>query len=82
VARVRSRTESGGHSVPEEKIRLRYSKALKLIPELVEICDVMHIYDNTGLPYRIFKRKKTEYYYWENGDWNKSSIEKLTGLAL
>ena len=38
-----------------DKIRLRYIKALKLIPALVEICDILHIYDNTREPFRIFK---------------------------
>lgn len=35
VSRVESRTKNGGHSVPEDKIRSRYKKALELIPELV-----------------------------------------------
>ncbi len=24
-----------------------YSKALKLLPELIEVCDICHIYDNS-----------------------------------
>ena len=51
----------GGHSVPEEKIKSRYYKALDLIPELVEICDIVHIYDNTNVPFRIFKKRKDVY---------------------
>ena len=47
----------GGHSVPEEKIKSRYFKALALIPEWVEICDIVHIYDNTNVPFRIFKKR-------------------------
>ena len=47
VARVNVREALGGHGVPEEKIRSRYEKAMDLIPQLVEICDIMHIYDNT-----------------------------------
>ena len=62
VMRVESREATGGHGVPEDKIRSRYTKALKLIPELVERADVMHIYDNTSVPYRIFKKRKTEYF--------------------
>lgn len=56
--------------MPEEKIRSRYEKALKLIPELVEVSDVMHIYDNSTVPYRIFKKRKTENYIWENENWS------------
>lgn len=82
VSRVRSREQAGGHGVPEERIRSRYKKALKLIPELVEVCDILHIYDNTDIPFRIFKKRKTECFFWENEDWSKEEIEQLTGVAL
>ena len=39
--RVLARETHGGHGVPTEKIRSRYDRCLKLIPELVEISDVM-----------------------------------------
>ena len=59
VWRVRSRVESGGHDVPEEKIIVRYDRALALVKDLVEICDICHIYDNSGnKPFRIFKKTK------------------------
>ena len=59
--RVYIRESMGGHSVPEEKIKSRYYKALDLIPELVEICDIVHIYDNTTVPFRIFKKRKEKF---------------------
>ena len=80
VVRVESREATGGHGVPKDKIRTRYTKALKLIPELVEVADVMHIYDNSTVPYRIFKKRKTEYFVWENENWSEESIRKLTGI--
>jgi len=49
VARVSARQAIGGHGVPEDKIRSRYSKALALIPQLVEVCDILHVYDNTNV---------------------------------
>ena len=58
VARVSAREALGGHGVPENKIRSRYIKALKLVPELVDICDILHIYDNTREPFRSFKKRK------------------------
>ncbi len=39
VMRVSVREAAGGHSVPEDKIRSRYAKALALLPELVDVCD-------------------------------------------
>ena len=80
IARVKVREESGGHGVPDEKIRSRYEKALGLIPQLVDICDILHIYDNTAEPFRIFKKRKEVYYRWENSFWNSDAIARLTGV--
>lgn len=80
VARVQAREALGGHGVPEEKIRSRYDKALALIPRLVEICDILHIYDNTREPFRIFKKRKDRYYHWENQYWSNDDIERLSGI--
>ena len=80
IARVRMRESMGGHGVPEEKIKSRYQKALTLIPELIEICDIVHIYDNTNVPFRIFKKRKDVYFHWENKYWSFSDIKKLTGI--
>lgn len=80
VARVKSRESQGGHGVPEDKIISRYEKALDLIPELVKVCDVMHIYDNSDVPFRIFKKRKTELFFWENEYWNEKNIHDLVKL--
>jgi predicted ABC-type ATPase len=80
IFRVESREKLGGHGVPEDKIRSRYNKSIALLPELVKICDVMHIYDNSIIPFRIFKKRKTEFFFWENEEWDKSKIEKLVGI--
>lgn len=81
IARVSMRESMGDHGVPEEKIKSRYYKALDLISELVEICDIVHIYDNTNVPFRIFKKRKDIYFHWENKYWSYSDIEKLTGIS-
>ena len=81
VARVNAREALGGHGVPEEKIRSRYDKALALIPKFVEICDILHIYDNTQEPFRIFKKRKDIYYRWNNQYWSNDDIKKLSGIA-
>ena len=81
MTRINMRKKMGGHDVPEEKIKSRYKKALNLIPELLEVCDIMHIYDNSDTPFRIFKKRKTKYYHWENQFWKYSDIERLTGIT-
>ena len=81
VARVNAREALGGHGVPEEKVRMRYKKALALIPQLVETCDILHIYDNTTEPFRIFKKRKEIYYKWSNNFWSDIDIENLSGIT-
>ncbi len=78
VARVNVREALGGHGVPEDKIRSRYAKALALVPQLVEVCDILHVYDNTNEPFRIFKKRKDVYFHWENKYWDFNRITNLT----
>ena len=82
VARVASRVSAGGHNVPVDKIISRYDRALGLVHELVPVCDVCHIYDNSvDTPYRIFKKRKDQYWYCpERHLWLKADIIALTGI--
>lgn len=77
MIRVMSRTHSGGHFVPNDKIESRYYKALALIPELLELCDICHIYDNSDTPSRIYKKRKDQSFAWPNGYWPEERILKL-----
>lgn len=49
VARVAERVKEGGHNVPEEKIRTRFSRNGPLIRRAVLLSDIAHIYDNSKL---------------------------------
>ena len=81
VTRVRAREMEGGHGVPEEKIRGRYRRALALLPQVLETCDIMHVYDNSGpTPVRIFKRRKDRYYAAAAPGWDLDAIARLTGV--
>ena len=81
ISRVEMRKQTGNHDVPRDKIIKRYTKALNLIPDLIEVCDIVHIYDNSGeKAFRIFKKRKDDYYHWENEFWNYSKIESLTQI--
>ncbi len=81
VQRVKSRVMSGGHDVPEEKIISRYDRALELIKDVVAVSDICHIYDNSEeKPFRIFKKRKTEYFYDECPDWLEEDVKLLTGI--
>lgn len=81
VYRVRMRVKLGGHDVPVDKIYARYDRSMALAKDVVAVSDVCHIYDNSAeTSFRIFKKRKTEYFYDECEDWQSSDIQKLTGV--
>jgi predicted ABC-type ATPase len=49
VERVRTRTEEGGHDVPEQKIRDRYARGQPLIRQAVLRADRGMVFDNSRL---------------------------------
>lgn len=78
VARVAARVAQGGHNVPSDKIIDRYYKSLKNISLLMNICDILHVYDNTGdAPVRIIRKHKQFVTMFPNENWSKERIEKL-----
>ncbi len=83
IQRVKTRVKSGGHNVPEEKIIIRYDRALELVKDVVDVADICHIYDNSeDKPIRIFKKRKIEYFYDECEDWLKEDIKLITGIDI
>jgi len=49
IERVRRRVESGGHNIPEDVIRRRYTRGIKNLLELyIPLCDSWIIYDNSS----------------------------------
>lgn len=83
VLRVRTRVRSGGHSVPEEKIRGRYRRLWGLVAEAAGLCDEAFFYDNTSArnPFRLvaeFDRGvPVGIPAWPN--WVPPEMEALTG---
>lgn len=77
VARVETRVASGGHSVAREKIIGRYYKSLNNIKKLIEICDILHVYDNTVEPIRIIRKHKEDISIFPNELWTEEKILEL-----
>lgn len=77
VERVRTRVAGGGHAVPTDKIIERYYKSLGNIKGLVELCDILHVYDNTKEPCRIIRKHKEELTIFTNDFWDKTSVMNL-----
>ena len=81
IARVRARKAAGGHDVPEDKIRTRYHRALALLPRLINSCDKILIYDNSGdVPALIFSKVATHSELFMNRFWPESALRKLLGM--
>lgn len=82
VARISGRVMDGGHDVPTEKVISRYWRSLALIPQVLAVCDICNIYDNSGSePIRIFKKHKDKFFFCETETWSKSQICTLTGVS-
>lgn len=47
VSRVANRVAMGGHPVPVDSIRARYSAAMQLLPVAIEQADTVMVYDNS-----------------------------------
>jgi predicted ABC-type ATPase len=77
VARVRGRVREGGHDVPEGKIRSRYAKALELLPQIIDVCDKMLVYDNSVTPSLVFRKDDDGNEFYPTDIW---TIEKLKEL--
>lgn len=77
VARVQTRVAQGGHDVEKEKIISRYKKSLRNIKELLKICDILHVYDNTMEPRRIIRKHKEDISVFANDLWGEDQILAL-----
>ena len=77
VARVESRVMQGGHDVDKEKVKTRFYKSLDNIKELMSLCDILHVYDNTDTPYRIVRKHKESITIFPNEYWDEEDIIAL-----
>lgn len=82
VARVEMRVAGGGHAVKREKIISRYHKSLENIKRLIDLCDILHVYDNTIEPVRIIRKHKEDISIFPNELWPEEKIiELIEGAA-
>lgn len=83
VQRVAQRVSKGGHPVPEEKIRSRYDRSLRLLPELFLYCDRVYVFDNSkdrqeGQAALILEYAEGELRMHPCDVWPMSKLKKLT----
>jgi len=61
IARVAQRVSNGGHGIPEEDIRQRFTRGIyNLINLYMPICDSVLVYNNMRTPAQLVARKKTQ----------------------
>jgi predicted ABC-type ATPase len=48
IARVQLRQARGGHFVPDDKVRTRYTRSLDLLPTAIAVSDRAFLFDNSG----------------------------------
>ncbi len=77
IARIKSRVAAGGHDVEKSKVIDRYYKSINNINKLLDICDIMHVYDNTDTPQRIIRKHKNDLSIYPNEYWSEQDIIKL-----
>lgn len=77
VLRVASRVSKGGHDVEPAKVIERYYKSLGNIKELMTICDILHVYDNTNNISRIIRKHKDEISIFPNEYWSEAELLQL-----
>lgn len=77
ISRVETRVALGGHDVDKKKIVERYHKSLANIKELMRLCDILHVYDNTIQPIRIIRKHKEELSIFPNENWTEEMIIEL-----
>lgn len=76
--RVQERAAAGGHDVPEDKIRSRYTKSLQNLSPLVRIADKTRVLDNSGAEPRLTcEVEGNAVRIWDNDVWTKSAILRL-----
>ena len=77
ITRIESLVASGGHSVESSKVIERFYKSINNIKELLEICDIMHVYDNTETPKRIIRKHKDDISIYPDEYWGEKAILEL-----
>ena len=83
IARVYQRVEDGGHNVPDDKIRERFSRSLDNLRKAIGVVDKLHLFDNSSFdtPYRhlaTFEQGKLVWHTKRLPPWAKKIISNYT----
>lgn len=72
------RVASGGHDVSPDTVEKRYLSSIANIKELMKLCDILHVYDNSrDEPVRIIRKHKNDISIFPNSIWTQNKILSL-----
>lgn len=60
IERIKARVQQGGHDVPDDKVRSRYTRVLSLLPEYISLANSALIYDNSDTPRMVLGKRDGE----------------------
>ena len=63
----------------KDTIITRYFKSLKNIQVLMDLCDILHVYDNSIEPTRIVRKHKEDISIFPNELWSEEKLMELIG---
>jgi len=82
VERVAHRVKNGGHGIKEEDIRRRYSESLRNLPQILSLCDEVHIFDNTKNYVKVAFYEKGEEKFRKPCEWLDSAVPTRKELHI
>lgn len=77
VGRVRSRVAEGGHDVPEDKIRNRYSRSLDQLLDAIRNSDRAYLFDNSAQRFQLlaeYDKDTVDFNVKSSSLWLQSSV--------
>jgi predicted ABC-type ATPase len=88
VERVNMRVETGGHSVPVDKIKSRYNRSMQLLSQSFLLADEAMVFNNSLADPKLIAQKTSDgrvliYPLHEKdsrSNWTKEKIKKLLGI--
>lgn len=87
VDRILYRHEEGGHFVPPDKVKARYKRSMKLLPQALQIVDTAKIFNNSFESPRLIIEKSKELGIVVHPQeppsiWTKERIENFIGVSV
>ena len=68
IERIKLRVKTGGHDVPEEKVKERYKRSMGLLLSAINLFDAAFVIDNTYNDFTISGGKKDESIFWTDSE--------------